>query len=104
MTGSSNHGKNKNKYYPHYTCNNRDCSANPKNITASKVQDDYVDMLRRVAVEPEFLEMGKEIVLRLWKSKVAELESGKSSDEEDLKKIERQINEFLELIPETTSS
>lgn len=30
MTGSANHGKNKNKFYPHYTCNNKECSANPK--------------------------------------------------------------------------
>ncbi len=74
-----------------------------QNITASKVQDDYVDMLRRIAVEKEVLDMGKEIAMRLWNHKVAELKSGKASEEAEIKTLERQINEFIEIIPMTNS-
>lgn len=103
MTGSANYGKNPNKHYPHYTCNNKECCANPKNITASKVQDDYLDLLRRIAVEKEVLDMGKEIAMRLWNHKVDELKSGKAAEEAEIKALERQINEFIEIIPMTKS-
>lgn len=63
MTGSSNRGKNPNKYYPHYTCCNKDCTANPKNITASKVEEDYIKLLESIKVEQELLNVVEIVVL-----------------------------------------
>ncbi len=56
MTGSVCKGKY--KYYPHYTCNNKGCSANPKNIDPIKLESDYIQLLESINAGPEVLEMG----------------------------------------------
>jgi len=101
MTGSVNRGKS--KYYPHYTCNNRDCSANPKNITASKMEDDYVDLLDNIKVEQEILEIGKIVATRIWNQKVKDINFSRKVKEAEKKEIEQMIDEYLNLIPRTKS-
>ena len=103
MTGSSSHSKNADKYYPHYTCNNKDCIANPKNITASKVEDDYAEMLGHITVGEEVLEMIKIVTTRLWLEKVKGRSTSSAIAEAEIKEIEKQINEFIDLIPTTKS-
>ncbi len=103
MTGSSNRSKNPNKYYPHYTCNNKECSASPKNITKSKVEKEYFEMLQNIKVEKEIIEMAAVIVPRLWQQKINDMEVNKTATEKEIKDIEKQIEQFIDLIPSTRS-
>ncbi len=103
MTGSANRGKNPNKSYPHYTCNNRDCEASPKNITASKVEADYKQLLEHISVEPEVLEIAKIIAMRIWNDKAKNIESSKAVAEAEIKTLNSQIDEYITLIPSARS-
>ena len=103
MTGSANRSKNPNKYYPHYTCNNKNCSATPKNITASKVENEYLEMLGEIKINSDVLEIAKVIALKMWRKKVKDFTNRYLSQEEEIKMIEKQIDEYVELIPTTKS-
>lgn len=103
MTGSSSRSKNPNKYYPHYTCNNKECSANPKNITASKVEAEYIQMLESIKIDQELLKMAKAVITRIWQKKVKEIDINQIDNETEIKNIEKQINEYIDLIPTTKS-
>lgn len=54
-------------------------------------------------MEPEFLELGREIVMRMWKKKEAEIERGTYAGQAEIEGIERQINELINIIPVTKS-
>jgi DNA invertase Pin-like site-specific DNA recombinase len=99
MTASVCRGKNPNKGYPHYTCNNRECQANPKNITASVVESDFLKMLETIAVDQKLLVLAKEIATRKWEEKLQGAESERAYVEAEIKSIENQIDEFMNLIP-----
>ena len=101
MTGSVSKGKL--KYYPHYTCNNKDCTANPKNVTASKMEDDYIELLNKIKVEQEVLELGKMAITRMWEQKVKDINASQATKDTEKKKLENMIGEFLDLIPKSKS-
>jgi len=77
--------------------------ANPKNITASTMEDNYVDMLNEIRIEPQMLDMAKKIVTMIWQQNVDNLNKGKRADESEIKAIERQIDEYINLIPSAKS-
>lgn len=102
MTGSSSRSKNK-KYYPHYTCNNKSCAANPKNITASKVEEDYVQLLNSIEVDQDILDMTKVIAMRIWQKKINDLNVTQKSKDTEIIDIEKQIEYYVNLVPTTRS-
>jgi DNA invertase Pin-like site-specific DNA recombinase len=103
MTGSSSRSKNPNKYYPHYTCNNKACSANPKNITASKVEEEYIQLLESIKINPELLELAKKVATRIWQKKVKDISLRQATNETEIKEINKQIDDYIDLIPTTRS-
>ena len=103
MTGSSSKSSHSDKYYPHYTCNNKGCIANPKNITAGKVEDDYVDLLYSIEVDDEMLALAKEAATNLWQQKINGFHSNGESIQEEIKEVEEQLNTYMDLIPTAKS-
>ena len=101
MTGSVSKGKS--KYYAHYTCNNKECSANPKNIGMEKLENDYVALLDNIKVEQEVLEIGKLIATRIWEQKVKDVSNNEAMREAEKKELEAMIDEYIGLIPKTKS-
>jgi len=101
MTGSVSKGKT--KYYAHYTCNNKECSANPKNIGMEKLENDYVALLDNIKVEQEVLEIGKLIATRIWEQKVKDVSKNEAIRETEKKELETMIDEYIGLIPKTKS-
>lgn len=101
MTGSVSKGKC--KYYAYYTCNNKSCSANPKNIASEKMEQDYISLLKSITVEQEILEMGKLVATRMWEQKVKDVSASKEFKETERKELEKTIDEYIDLIPKTNS-
>ena len=101
MTASSSRGRS--KYYAHYTCNNKECSSNPKNITASKVEDDYIKLLENIKVDQELLDMTKEVAMRIWKKKMNDVHMSQKAKDEEIKSLEKQIDEYIDLMPAVKS-
>jgi len=101
MTGSVSRGKY--KYYAHYTCNNKNCSANPKNISPDKMEEDYVGLLESIKVEQEVIEMAKVVATRLWEKKIKDVGADKVIKEEERKELRNMINDYIDRIPKTLS-
>lgn len=101
MTGSSNRGKS--KYYGHYTCNNKECVANPKNIGVDKVETDYIKLLERIGKEKEILDLARIAVTRVWQNKTRDIVELKEDREKEIEDIENQIEEYINLMPTTKS-
>lgn len=101
MTASASRGRT--KYYAHYTCNNKECSLSPKNITASKVEDDYITLLESIKVDPELLEMTKDVAIRVWNKKMSDVHMSQKAKETEIKSLEKQIDEYIDLVPATKS-
>lgn len=101
LTGSTSRGKR--KYYSHYTCNNKECLANPKNIIASRVEEDYVQLLEKIKIEKEILEMAKVVAMRIWQQKVKSISSGRTEVQTEITALEKQIGEYINLIPSASS-
>ena len=97
MTGSSNRGKS--KYYAHYTCNNKECAASPKNITASKVEEDYIKLLSDITVDDEVLKVGLYVAQKIWKEKMEQIEEFQKSNEKKRAELLKQIDDYIDLIP-----
>ena len=101
MTGSACRGKN--KYYAHYTCNNKECKANPKNISASKVEEDYIELLSNIAVEDKVLKVGLYVAQKIWNEKAEQIKSFRQSNSKKRDELLKQIDEYIDLIPKTKS-
>ena len=97
LTGSVSRGKR--KYYAHYTCNNKECTANPKNISVGIIEKDYVQLLEKIKLEPELLVMIKEIVMRMWDQKMKDFTTSQEATRVEMKAIEEQISAYVEIIP-----
>lgn len=101
MTGSVSKGKY--KYYPHYTCNNKECSASPKNIDPVKMESDFIDLLNKISVKEEVLELTKDIAIKFWDDKVKDLSNVYEAKEAEKKELEHTIEGFIDLLPKTHS-
>lgn len=101
MTSSVNKGKN--KHYAHYTCNNRNCLANPKNILVDKMEADYVELLKRVEVDPALVKMADVAIARVWEERAKYIEVSQAAKEAEKKEMEEMIEEYIKLIPKAKS-
>ncbi|OQB06397.1 MAG: hypothetical protein BWY19_00206 [bacterium ADurb.Bin212] len=101
MTGSVNRGKS--KYYAHYTCNNKECSARPKNISVQKLEDDYVKLLEEIGVEPEILKLGEIIALKTWEKKSKDVSITAEKREAEKKEMESKLDSYIDLVANARS-
>ena len=101
MTGSVSHGKR--KYYAHYTCNNKDCQATPKNVSTSKVEEDYIELLGKIHMEQELLDIAELVVTRIWNQKVRDYASTQEAATAEIRSIDTEINEYVRMMPGTRS-
>ena len=102
MTGSVSKGHS--KYYAHYTCNNKECEANPKNINAEKMEKEYIELLSDIKLEPELLRIASEVVTRFWDERVKNTEINQQVLQKEMQAIEKEIGEYIKLIPGTQSA
>ncbi len=101
MTGSVSKGKY--KYYPHYTCNNKECSASPKNINPVRMEGDFIELLNKVSIKGAVLELAKDMAIKFWDDKVKDLSNGYEAKEAERKELERTIEGFIDLLPKAHS-
>ena len=102
MTGSKVKGKL--KYYTVYTCNNKNCTAKPKNIQTHILEDEYLKLLNRMTPENEIIELTGAISLDVWNKSIANLESAQKAIEQEMSAKNEAIEEYIDLIPKTKSN
>jgi site-specific DNA recombinase len=101
MTGSRNKGKT--KYYNNYTCNNRLCTAKPKNIQKHILETAYMNMLKGIAPEKDLIEFNKRIALDVWDRSMKAQGSHQKARQALIKQKEGEVNQCLDLILKTTN-
>lgn len=101
MTGSSCKGKY--KYYAHYTCYNKDCSASPKSIPVAKLEKDYIQLLNEIKIDKEVVELIRIAATKIWQKKMKGNKNMNAGKEKEIKEIEEQIDEYIKLMPTTKS-
>ena len=101
MTGSACRGKY--KYYGHYTCYNKGCSASPKNIPVEKVEKDYIQMLKEIKTDKEVLGMIKVVATRIWQQKNKDVKHANERREKEIEEIEKEIDNYLKSAQTTKS-
>ncbi len=101
MTASASKGRS--KHYAHYTCYHKECKASPKSITVSKVEEDYIKLLESIKVDPELLEMIKEVAVRIWNKKMNAVHMSQKAKDTEIKSLEKQIDKYIDLMPTTKS-
>lgn len=102
MTGSKNRGK-LGKYHAHYTCNNSACTANPKNIKKTILENAYVELLNKITPESEIIELTQAIAMKTWKDAIKGVEATEKAMEREIEAKERQIEDYINLMPKTAS-
>jgi site-specific DNA recombinase len=71
LTGSFSTGRNKKKY-PHYYCQNDECKAAPRNIKREQLEGHFVEFLRRIQPNSDYLRLYRAILTDVWQKKQTE--------------------------------
>lgn len=82
MTGSRVRGKL--KYYKVYTCNNKDCTAKPKNFQTHKLEAEYLKLLNRITPEREIIEFAGAISMDVWHNSLSSIKSSHRALEKEI--------------------
>lgn len=101
MTGSNVKGKL--RYYAMYTCNNKNCSASPKNIQKRLLEDEYISLLNKITPESEIIELTRAISLDVWKKSSEEIKRSDKAIGRELKSKEKEIGTYVDLSAKTSS-
>lgn len=101
MTGSKVKGKH--KHYMMYSCNNKGCTASPKNIQTHILEGEYKALLGRIVPENAIIELAGAISLDVWNKSILDIESTQRTAESEIAAREARIEEYLDLIPGSKS-
>ena len=102
MTGANHTGK-LGKRHAHYTCNNTNCKAKPKNIKKITLEEEYNDMLCKIAPESEIIELTRAIALDVWNRSVSDIKTSEATIIKENHKRIKQINHYLDLASKTSN-
>ena len=97
MTASWQTGRN-GKKHPYYRCyNEKNCGHYNLNVKRVDIEGMFLDLLRQITPKDNFLEAFKEVVLDVWKRDKSVLEVQTQSHEQELKKLKKRKEEYLEM-------
>ena len=96
MTSSWSTGA-RNKF-PYYRCRNRECTEYGKGIRKEKLETEVEGILKKMTPTSGILKLLKAIVLDVWKTKMTDVEAGKSEKQSRLNKIEAEQKNLLQNI------
>ncbi|HOX41111.1 MAG TPA: recombinase family protein [bacterium] len=103
MTGSSSGSKDARKHYPHYTCNNKECTTSPKNIGVALVEKQYLQMLSKLKPNKEILALAKLTAERIWSNKKEDIFGKQEAMKSDIQELNRRIDGYVDQIPKTSN-
>ena len=102
MTGA-NHKAKSGKYHAHYTCNKTACTANPKNIKKIELENEYKELLGKIAPESEIIDLTRVIALDVWQKSMSTIKSTESLITRENEERNKQIENYLNLASKASS-
>ncbi|WP_170546566.1 recombinase family protein [Ruegeria arenilitoris] len=94
MTGAWSSGCR--KRYAYYFCVTRGCEAKSKSVPRAKFEDGFAEILRSLQPGSSLFSVAKVMLRDAWNIRLAEAKVKKSCLTKEVRKVEKQIEQFLE--------
>lgn len=94
--------KGRNTHYPYYLCSNRGCPCYGKSIQRAEIEGAFATLLRQLQPTANLFSAGRAMFKDLWDSRLASGEARARTLKIELKKTEKQIEQFLDRIADTS--
>lgn len=95
--------KGRNKPYPYYLCDTRDCASKRKSIPRADIEDGAEAILRTLQPAKQLYDLVRAMFIDIWEMKLAEAHSAKKTLNAQIKDIEEQTDGLLDRIVDATS-
>ncbi|MDO8269986.1 MAG: recombinase family protein [Candidatus Levybacteria bacterium] len=102
LTASWNTGRHKRKY-PNYFCINKVCIYKNKVIGRNNMESQFVELLNKVQLDNEVLEVARIVLSDMWNSRKSNYEEMKRLSHRRISEVEKKVSSLLERITKTTS-
>ncbi|WP_432280468.1 recombinase family protein [Tropicimonas omnivorans] len=89
--------------YPYYECHKKGCPSHRKAIPREKLEREFENYLRRLEPSADIVVAARAMLKDMWDGRRAHLATRRKSIKGDAKKIEMEIEGFLDRIVETTN-
>lgn len=96
--------KGRNKSFPYYRCNTKDCALHNKSIKRDIIEKKFAAMLKKMKPQPQILDLTKAIVLDVWKNETANVQRVLQTREDRLKEIADKIEMYFERIDQASNN
>ena len=96
--------KGRNDYYPYYLCTNRGCSCYGKSIKRADIEGSFAALLHQLQPTTNLFGAACDMFKELWNDRLASGEARLRGLKTELIKIEKQIEQFLDRIADTSVS
>jgi len=96
--------KGKYRHYAYYRCQTRNCEAKGKSVPRAKMEEGFADILKGMQPAKGLFELAKAILQDAWNMRLNLALKGKEALREQLKGINRQLENMLDRIVEANSA
>ena len=90
--------------YPYYECHKKGCESHRKAIPREKLELEFEEYLRRLQPSADIVVAARAMLKDLWDARQAHLAERRKTLKVNVKKIEAEVEGFLDRIVETTNS
>nr|WP_276204882.1 MULTISPECIES: recombinase family protein [Pseudoalteromonas] len=90
--------------HPYYLCQNRKCELKGKSIRRDLLEGAFESMLRQLTPRHNLITLAEKMFSKLWEHRERSAQEHKSSLEKSMKKLDREIEQYLDRIIDTQSS
>lgn len=95
--------KGRSERYPYYLCQTKGCASYGKSVRRDVIESEFEELLCSLKPSPELFETAQELLRELWDARVAASTGDRLNLIEEVKQIEKQIEQLVDRIVATTS-
>ncbi|QMU65654.1 MAG: resolvase [Flavobacteriaceae bacterium] len=99
---TSSYSRGRNRYYPLYSCNDKNCTAKPKYIAKEKLEMDYIDLLDTCKIQPNCAYVLKGMLIGSYKKQIDEISDDRIDIQTKKEALEKQIETLTDRISKTS--
>lgn len=95
--------KGRNKHYPYYLYDTKDCPSKRKSIPRADIEEGAEEILRTLQPTKGLIAVAKAMFIDFWEARLAEARSAQKSYDVRIKEIDAEIEKLLDRIVEASS-
>ena len=90
--------KGRNKYYPYYICQNKQCDHYGKSLNRDKVEREFGELVKTLTPPKGLLNAAVKMLKELWDQRIISTQSLRENLQTERSKVEREINRLLDSV------